>query len=1283
MSANGGQIVVDFTIDNGKAIVAVKQAGQTLQSLKSTLESTAASVKKLETHNDSLGRKFRDIVLTMGNLRFVAMDVNDIFLRLPMAILRSAGELEKMQVLMQGLSKELTKAGKIAEGQKSFDFVTNMAKNAPFELKALADSFVKFKVAGIDPTNGSLQALVDSVAKFGGTGETLKRASVAIQQMAGKGVVSMEELRQQLGEAVPTAMQDMADAMGMSMADLANTVSKGTLAAGPALDKMLLRMKVNNSGAAKEMMQTWVGMSERLKTEFALMAQTISKSDFGKAANEAVQKLIDALGSEEAKRFADTIGTELGEAVRAIVRFVEILVQYRSEIKLAAEAWIAYKVATSFLGPMVQTMIDGTGKVMNAYRAQMAAANQAAAAQRAAALETAAGMRAEAVAAEQRSLAVIAAKEREVIAHSRAVDAMLAKQAILNNALANRKGAEVIVPAMSGLPGLAGAQGVATVTKAQKDLTDQIAKQQAVSTAARAELNALAYAHNGLANNVITTTTSMKAMEGATVAASTAQRAMALGAGALRAGLALIGGGVGLVTIALIAGIAMWGKWARAAEEAQARKRRAEKKLSTQEDVDDTNSELEKARAELEKRKLFNNSTGIYMPKNASAADSQRAAKELEARQRAVDEQERKVQDLLKTQSMQKQSLLESNARDEAEGMRKQAETVIGAITETGEQELNASRARQAKLTANDKKTVAERKVETDKQTQIAIGIKRAENAALQKEFDNLAEKLDSSDRKTVTGTAAALRRKELGEQLKQNSDEIVAMIAAQERKIEIVAKDGKPGKAKAAPIGFDKVDSLIGGLAGQKAELQAEIDSFNATMGIVDKGLAAAAKLDAQAKAGKFKHRGEDGKTVKDITPEELAQAKALARDVAEMQTAMQTAERIAAQGRDIEGDYKAALQILADPLGSIKVADRGKTGAFEDMLNKAGVDMDRVAARMGKTREQFDADIGKIRSELATIDLAKPVADMAEQTAKMNIEVILNDRDRVAAQMRYDTDLYVSRMRSLIDYQAAHGASNEAIKAAEQALANWQAANTAANLEKMKTPMERLVDQWADSTKQMQESTAQWAQQGVDAFVNFAKTGKFEWDSLVTDILAGLLKIQLQKQLAGLMGGGSGTGGSDFLGSIVKGIGQYFTGGGGVGTAGSAAAVGSSANFANGGIMSSLGSLPLKKYAAGGIATSPQLALFGEGAHNEAYVPLPDGRSIPVTMKSQGEGAAAAGAPAAVTVNVINQTSTPVNAQQGTPRFDGKQMILDVVLSAASSPGPFRDQMQGAFSK
>jgi hypothetical protein len=70
--------------------------------------------------------------------------------------------------------------------------------------------------------------------------------------------------------------------------------------------------------------------------------------------------------------------------------------------------------------------------------------------------------------------------------------------------------------------------------------------------------------------------------------------------------------------------------------------------------------------------------------------------------------------------------------------------------------------------------------------------------------------------------------------------------------------------------------------------------------------------------------------------------------------------------------------------------------------------------------------------------------------------------------------------------------------------------------------------------------------------------------------------------------------------------------------------------------------GPVPLKKYANGGIASSPQLAMFGEGSQPEAYVPLPDGRRIPVAMQGGGGGD--------TTVNVsVDAKGTSVQGNSG----------------------------------
>lgn len=142
-----------------------------------------------------------------------------------------------------------------------------------------------------------------------------------------------------------------------------------------------------------------------------------------------------------------------------------------------------------------------------------------------------------------------------------------------------------------------------------------------------------------------------------------------------------------------------------------------------------------------------------------------------------------------------------------------------------------------------------------------------------------------------------------------------------------------------------------------------------------------------------------------------------------------------------------------------------------------------------------------------------------------------------------------------------------------------------------------------------------------------------------------------------------GSSFSGSGTSGQLTSGIGSLFgsaisggTGGGLLGgVAGKVAGAGitgglnwlqKAMGFANGGIMTPTGSIPLHAYASGGVASTPQMALFGEGRMNEAYVPLPDGRSIPVSMKGPTNTNSSPNGPISVSVQV-NTTTGQTNTQ------------------------------------
>ena len=90
----------------------------------------------------------------------------------------------------------------------------------------------------------------------------------------------------------------------------------------------------------------------------------------------------------------------------------------------------------------------------------------------------------------------------------------------------------------------------------------------------------------------------------------------------------------------------------------------------------------------------------------------------------------------------------------------------------------------------------------------------------------------------------------------------------------------------------------------------------------------------------------------------------------------------------------------------------------------------------------------------------------------------------------------------------------------------------------------------------------------------------------------------------------------------------------------------------------------LPANPYAKGGIVTKPTHALIGEGGMNEAVVPLPNGRSIPVDLgKNKGGGVTTN-----ITVNVDQggNTSTETDGDQANKlanAIDGavKRVIMD----------------------
>ncbi|HAL9572534.1 TPA: tape measure protein, partial [Escherichia coli] len=265
----------------------------------------------------------RGNIFLLGEIGDAARTVTDIMFGWQKPIVEAAAEMERMRVMLRGLNKEKSNPGQAAADDMKY--IVDMAQNAPFAMQALTDSFVKFRSAGLDPTDGSLKALVDSVARFGGDSELLKRAAVAVQQMSGKGVVSMEELRQQLGEAVPNAMQAMADAAGITMGELTKAVASGTVEAKQALSLMFVGLRAENENAAKDMMQTYTGALAQLQTSFTLFADRVGQAGYLDSLSKGMKELASIMNSAEGISFANSLGSGLTTAIDGLRQLAQWL----------------------------------------------------------------------------------------------------------------------------------------------------------------------------------------------------------------------------------------------------------------------------------------------------------------------------------------------------------------------------------------------------------------------------------------------------------------------------------------------------------------------------------------------------------------------------------------------------------------------------------------------------------------------------------------------------------------------------------------------------------------------------------------------------------------------------------------------------------------------------------------------------------------------------------------------------------------------------------------------
>jgi hypothetical protein len=316
------------------------------------------------------------------------------------------------------------------------------------------------------------------------------------------------------------------------------------------------------------------------------------------------------------------------------------------------------------------------------------------------------------------------------------------------------------------------------------------------------------------------------------------------------------------------------------------------------------------------------------------------------------------------------------------------------------------------------------------------------------------------------------------------------------------------------------------------------------------------------------------------------------------------------------------------------------GMTDEQIDKEIKLYENQERGTAALAAVQRLYDGNIIKLEkyNELMAIfnrDIATQNTLLQENAnamaqAKFD-QTIKGIRDQLAMARSLTPD---QELRTSIEQQGFTGERAETLFQEEKMLQGAQ---------KLKTDLQGIAGAIGDSFGEAFKGMISGSMTAQQALANlFQSVGNYFAD-MVAKMIAEWLKAQLIKGFANLFGSIFGGGGGG-LGSMDANIAQYAP---------------LPAGYANGGIATG----GFTAFANGGMVTGPTMGLVGEGRYNEAIVPLPDGKSIPVQLAGGDGGNQIV---SNITVNVSNgqaqSNATGSNSSEMGRKIEGavRQVIV-----------------------
>lgn len=196
---------------------------------------------------------------TQSAIRGLRLQVSSFFVALTGGAFAVTSFISKLKEVARETNRARITLKNVSSSMQEFatseKWITDLGNKYGQSINNLEQSFGKFLAAArgsgveIDTVKNIFQGLTQAVSAFGLSTSDSNLAYLAVEQMMGKGVVSAEELRRQLGERIPTAMTAMARAVGEqygtdgSIAALQDKLKAGAINSAEVMEVFVEKLK--------------------------------------------------------------------------------------------------------------------------------------------------------------------------------------------------------------------------------------------------------------------------------------------------------------------------------------------------------------------------------------------------------------------------------------------------------------------------------------------------------------------------------------------------------------------------------------------------------------------------------------------------------------------------------------------------------------------------------------------------------------------------------------------------------------------------------------------------------------------------------------------------------------------------------------------------------------------------------------------------------------------------------------------------------------------------------